>query len=83
MRISMLLGGLLAVCAIPALAQGQGQRKACEDLKAEIDQRMQARGVQNYTLEVVAAEDVKPQDKVVGSCEGGSRKIVYKRAAKE
>ncbi|MFZ5603521.1 MAG: DUF1161 domain-containing protein [Pseudomonadota bacterium] len=32
----------------------------------------------NYALDVVAAADVGEQ-KVVGSCEGGSRKIVYSR----
>ncbi|MFI4981516.1 MAG: DUF1161 domain-containing protein, partial [Nevskiales bacterium] len=32
-----------------------------------------------YSLDVVPAADVKDQ-KVVGSCEGGAKKIVYKRS---
>lgn len=75
MKTSMLLGALLALAAAPALAQ-----KKCDELKTEIDQKIQANGVQGYTLEVVATEEVKPDQKVVGSCEGGTKKIVYKRS---
>jgi len=52
--------------------------KPCEELKGEIDAKLQAKGVKNYTLDVVASEDVKDQT-VVGSCDGGRRKVVYKR----
>jgi hypothetical protein len=75
MKTSMLLACLLAVAATPALAQ----RKACEELKTEIDQKMQTKGVQDFTLEIVTTEEVKPEQKVVGSCDGGTKKIVYKR----
>jgi hypothetical protein len=40
---------------------------------------MQTKGVQDFTLEIVATEEVKPEQKVVGSCDGGTKKIVYKR----
>jgi predicted outer membrane protein len=56
------------------------QRKACEDLKAEIDAKLQKKGVTSYSLDVVANEEVKDQ-KVVGSCDGGTKKITYKRGA--
>ena len=63
--------------ASPALAQV----KACEELKAEIDAKIKANGVPAYTLEIVPTEDAeKDKDaKVVGSCDGGTKKIVYKR----
>ncbi len=51
--------------------------KDCNDLKAEIEAKIKARGVKSFTLEVVAG-DVK-DGKVVGSCDGGAKKIVYKR----
>jgi hypothetical protein len=63
----------LSVFAFSAYAQ-----KPCEELKAEIDAKMQAKGVKGYTLDVVATDQVK-DEKVVGSCEGGTKKIVYKR----
>ena len=52
--------------------------KSCEELKSEIDARIKANGVPVYTLEIVAAD--APEDgKVVGTCEGGQKKIIYKR----
>ena len=69
---------LIAVAALLLMATPAYAVKPCEELKSEIDAKLQAKGVQGYTLEIVANEEVKDQ-KVVGSCEGGSKKIVYKR----
>ena len=52
--------------------------KPCEELKSEIEAKLNEKGVKGYTLEIVAADQVKDQ-KVVGSCEGGKKKIVYTR----
>ncbi|WP_458128943.1 DUF1161 domain-containing protein [Pseudomonas sp. Z2-11] len=52
--------------------------KPCEELKSEIAAKLDAKGVSGYSLEVVdkgAAAD----GEVVGTCEGGSKQIVYKR----
>ena len=54
-------------------------RKACEELKSEIAAKLDAKGVKNYTLTPVKSEEVKPEDKVVGSCDAGTMKIVYVR----
>ena len=73
---------LLLACLIvlPMTANPSfGQVKACEELKMEIAAKLDANGVKNYTLTIVAAGDVKEGDKVVGSCERGSKKIVYTR----
>lgn len=56
-----------------------GQRKACDELKAEIAAKLEAKNVKNYTLTIVSAQDVKDGDKVVGSCDGGTMRIIYKR----
>jgi hypothetical protein len=56
-----------------------GQRKDCEELKTEIAAKIEANGVKNYTLTIVAAAEVKDGDKVVGSCDGGTKRIIYKR----
>jgi Protein of unknown function (DUF1161) len=72
-----LLGLLIAL----PLLQGVcfGQRKDCEELKKEIAEKLDAKGVKNYTLTVTDAKQVKDTDKVVGSCDGGTKKIVYTR----
>jgi hypothetical protein len=68
---SVLIVAALWLCA-PVFAQA----KPCEELKAEIDAKLKEKGVTDYTLEIVPAEQVKDQ-KVVGSCDGGKNKITY------
>jgi hypothetical protein len=63
----------LSLLALPAFAQ-----KSCDELKSEIAAKLEAKGVKNAQLEIMATEDVKDQ-KVVGSCEGGKKKITYKK----
>lgn len=53
--------------------------KPCEELKKEIAEKLDAKGVKGYTLEVMAKADVKDGMTVVGTCDGGTRKIVYSR----
>ena len=65
---------VLLIATMPALAA-----KSCDELKDEIEAKLKAKNVQGYSLEVMASADVKEQ-KVVGSCEAGSKKIVYKKA---
>jgi hypothetical protein len=52
--------------------------KPCDELKMEIESKLKEKGVRGYTLEIVPADQVK-EEKVVGSCEGGSKKITYSR----
>jgi hypothetical protein len=52
----------------------------CEEVKSEIAQKLEAKGVKSYTLEVVS-KDQETDAKVVGTCEGGTKKIVYRRGA--
>jgi hypothetical protein len=47
-------------------------------VKASIDAKLKAKGVKSFTLDVVDKDQVKDA-KVVGSCEGGKKKITYKR----
>ena len=84
MFASLALASSLAFAQAQAPAPAQSdsaaptQRKACEELKAEIDAKLQAKGVKVYTLDIVPNENVK-DEKVVGSCDGGTKKITYKR----
>ena len=52
--------------------------KPCEELKAEIAAKLDAKHVAGYTLEIVA-NDQAGERKIVGSCDGGTKKIVYER----
>jgi hypothetical protein len=66
--------------AAPA-AQAPQVAKPCEELKSEIAAKLDAKGVKSYTLDVVTKETDVTDGKVVGTCEGGSKKIVYKKGA--
>lgn len=66
----------LALAAAPAYAQ----RKPCEELKEEIAAKVRKNGMKYFTLTIVPNAEVKDQH-VVGSCDGGTRKITYERGA--
>ena len=68
---------LFALLAL-SLSGAWAQSKPCEELKTEIAAKIDANGVKNYTLEIVPNEQVGDR-KVVGSCESGTKKIVYVR----
>ena len=57
----------------------KGAQYRYEELKAEIETKIQAAGVSSYTLEIVANDEVHDQNMVVGSCDGGSKKIIYQK----
>ena len=67
-----------AVLSIVSTTAAHGA-KSCETLKAEIAAKIDANGVQVYTLEIVPADRVGSGQKVVGSCDGGRSRIVYRR----
>ncbi len=75
--IGVLMATVFLLC-IPALAQV----KPCDELKNEIEEKLKAKGVTNYVLEIVPADQIKDQ-KVVGSCDGGKMKITYTKEEKE
>jgi hypothetical protein len=66
---------LFAVLAL-GLSSVWAQVKPCEDLKTEIAAKIEANGVKDYTLEIVG-NDYAGEGKVVGTCDGGTKKIVY------
>ena len=54
--------------------------KPCEELKDEIDKKLQAKNAKSYTLEIVD-KDKQAEGQVVGTCDGGAKKIVYRKEA--
>ena len=72
---------LIAAAVVVGMAisgSALAQRKDCGELKGEIEAKIKKNGVEKFTLEVVEA-DKQAEGKVVGTCDGGSKKIVYKR----
>ena len=66
--------GALATSALAA-------PKDCEELKKEIEIKIQANAVPSYTLEIVSKEEAERHDvaMVVGTCENGTKAIVYQK----
>jgi len=71
---------IVAVVAlgVAGAASAQGARKSCDELKAEIEAKIKKNGVEKFTLDVVDM-DAQAEGKVVGTCDGNTKKIVYKR----
>ena len=92
---NLLLAACLFSFSVSAMA-------SCDELKSQIDAKLQAKGVTSYTLDIVpvapaaapvaasgataasgaaaATAPAKAVDgKVVGTCEGDTKQIVYKR----
>ena len=70
---NLVIAAAMLMIATPAFGM-----KSCEELKSEIDVKLQAKGVKSYSLEIVPNDKVK-DEKVVGTCDGGTKKIIYKR----
>ena len=79
----------LALVSLPAMAD----ILSCDALKARVDAKLQAKGVQSYTLEIVATEGPSSstdaasavpaikmsKGKEVGTCDGGTKRLIYTR----
>ena len=73
--------GKLMIATVVALGLSNpawAQKKSCDELKAEIEAKIKKNGVEKFSLDVVDA-DKSAEGKVVGTCDGGSKKIVYKK----
>ncbi|MCE0463702.1 MULTISPECIES: DUF1161 domain-containing protein [Pseudomonas] len=68
----MVMGCALATSVLAA-------PKSCEELKEEIEAKIQANNVSSYTLEIVTNDEVHDRNMVVGSCENGTKKIIYQK----
>jgi hypothetical protein len=70
----------VALLSVPVYSSAQG-RKSCDELKSEIAAKLDASGVKSYSLDIVDKDAEAADGKIVGTCEGGTKKIVYKRSA--
>ena len=69
---------ILAAAAALQLQAAFAAPKPCDELKAEIAAKLDEKGVKGY--EIAAVENDKVGDaKVIGSCDGGTKKLTYVR----
>ena len=74
-----IVASIAALIFASTLVYAEGP-KPCEELKSEIAKKLDANGAKAYTLDIVA-KDKDADGKVVGSCGGGTMKIVYIKSA--
>jgi hypothetical protein len=75
----MLKPSLLSIVVL-AFTGSASAATNCDDILAEIDAKIRGAGVMRFSLSTVPA-DATVGGKVVGTCERGSRKIVYEAEA--
>ncbi len=73
----MKFNALLAVALLACTAQAHAAQ-SCEELKSKVTTKLDGKNVKGYTLEIVA-NDKTGDAKVVGSCDGGTKKLTYTR----
>ena len=71
--LAMSLAQFFSFAPVPAYA-----KVSCETLIAEIEAKLASKGVTKFTL-LIIPKDEATDSRVVGTCEGGAKKIIYKR----
>jgi hypothetical protein len=69
---------IAAIVAVGMSGPAWAQKKSCDELKAEIEAKIKKNGVEKFSVEVLD-KDAQSDGKVVGTCDGGAKKLVYKR----
>ncbi len=69
----------MLLCAVNGQAVGKTNGKtSCESVVAQIETKLASKGVTKYTLLIIPKEEAT-DSRVVGTCDGGTKKIIYKR----
>jgi hypothetical protein len=76
MHLPFLLFRSTLVLLALALVSQAARALDCEELRSAVEARIRAHGVKSFTVAVVDA-DAKTTGRAVGSCELGSKKLVY------
>lgn len=63
---------VMAVMATPGWA-----KQDCEELRDRIAAKLESKKIASYSLEIVDAKQPHKGGRVVGTCELGSKKIIY------
>jgi hypothetical protein len=82
MRQSLVFLSLLLIAGVAIADAPATGPKPCDELQREIADKLDARGVIGYRLQIVAPADAGDA-KIVGSCQGGTQRITYVREGSE
>ena len=74
---SVIANSMLAMSML-AFAGTVSASVTCEAVKAKIEAKLLGKGVKAYTLTIVPKDEASDL-RVVGTCDGGAKKILYKR----
>ena len=74
---SFIVPALMAL-SMGAFAGTASAKTSCGDLKANIEAKLQSKGAKAFTLKIIGKDEATDL-RVVGTCDGGAKKIVYKR----
>lgn len=69
---------ILSACTLLLVQSAHAAAKPCDELKAEIAAKLDEKGVKNYEITAVDTDKVGDA-KVIGSCDGGTKKLTYVR----
>ena len=69
---------ILAAALVLGLSGTAWAAKDCGELKSEIEAKIKKNGVDKFSLDIVD-KDAQADGKVVGTCDSGAKKIVYKK----
>lgn len=73
-----LLAWPFAIALLLAPLMASAELKDCNELKDEIEAKIKNNGVKSFKLTIVD-KDEDASGEQVGSCEGGTKKIMYER----
>ena len=82
MRFKSSRFGVLAILWATLVYTSAAQAISCEELRSSVEAKIQSKGVKNFTVKVVEAS-ASATGQVVGSCELGSKKLVYSQAGSQ
>jgi hypothetical protein len=72
-----------AFLAVSVLMSTSVLATPCDEVKAQVAAKLDAKHVANYALDAVPSDQQDVQGKVVGVCEAGKKKIIYTRKSAE
>lgn len=75
-RFTRIRLNVIVVTAATLVFAGSAQAVSCEELRSSVEAKILGKGVKNFSVTVVEAGTAWP-GQVVGSCELGSKKLVY------
>ncbi|MCU1737745.1 MULTISPECIES: DUF1161 domain-containing protein [Pseudomonas] len=71
---------VLAVALLSLAGTALAAGKPCDVVEKEIKDKIEAKGIHGYSLQIVdAGSNTGSDGKTVGRCEAGKKEIVYKR----